>query len=295
MPTVAHRAVDAKRSTLLAALRDGLARRQPELPAWYWWTSSDRPLREKVHALPEPRLGEVERALFASMPSHRVRAVVHLLPDVSGATRAALAPLIDTDGAPRYIRLEQPLEIAPDLPLPANLERPCLIVCQGNAVGVTHAVGTIRLLRAARAAMRADDRLLLGVDLCTDAAELERAHDDAGGVLAAYALSVLTTVNRQLGADFDITCFRHRVRYVRELRRVETLLVATRAHDVTIDGSPRSFRKGESIRVTVNTSFTRGTLEGMLTAVGLEMLEWRADNRQRFAVVTAGVATGGRV
>jgi uncharacterized SAM-dependent methyltransferase len=295
MPAVAHRAVDAKRSTRLAALRDGLARRPPELPARYWWTSSDRALREKVHALPEPRLGEVERALFASMPSQRVRAVVHLLPDVCGATREALAPLIDTDGAPRYIRLEQPLEIAPDLPLPANTERPRLIVCQGNAVGVTHTVGTIRLLRASRAAMRGEDRLLLGVDLRTDAAELERAHDDAGGVLGAYALSTLTTVNRELGTDFDITCFRHRVRYVPEHRRVEAMLVVTRAHDVTIDGSPRSFRKGESVLITVNTSFTRGTLEGMLAAVGLEILEWRADAGQRFAVVTAGVATRDRV
>jgi uncharacterized SAM-dependent methyltransferase len=291
MPAVAHRGIHAKRSALFAVLRDGLARRQPELPARYLRAAGDATLREKVRALPEPRLGEVERALFASMPAHRVRAIVHLFPDVCGATREALAPLIDDGSTARYVRLQQPLQFTAELPLPADLGRPRLIVCQGNALGTAPTIGAIRLLRAARAAMRVGDHIVLGVDLRTDGAELERAHDDADGVLAEYYLSALSTVNREFGTDFDTTRFRYRARYVPELRRVEMLVVATRAHDVMIEGSLRSFRKGESILVAVSLSFTRTTLEGILTGVGLEILDWRTDDAQRFAVVTAAVST----
>lgn len=291
MPAVAHQVVDAKRCALLAALRDGLARRQPELPARYLWAAGDATLREKVRALPEPRLGEVERALLTSMPAHHVRAVVHLLPDVCGATREALTSLIADDCTHRYVALERPLEFTAELPLPAELERPRLIVCQGNAVGSASTIGAIRLLRAARAAMRVGDCIVLGIDLRTDAHEVERAHDDADGVLAEYCLGALSAVNRDLGTDFDIARFRYRARYVPELRRVEMLLVATTAHDVMIEGSSRSFRKGESILVGVSLSFTRATLEGMLTGVGLEILDWRTDDAQRLAVVTAAVST----
>src|SRR5688572_11941737 len=188
MPAVVHQVTDAKRFALLAALRDGLARRQPELPARYLWAAGDATLREKVRALPERRLGEVERALFASMPAQRVRAIVHLLPDVCGATREALAPLIDDGSTPRYVRLEQPLEFTAELPLPVDLGRPRLIACQGNAVGSASTIGAIRLLRATRAAMSVGDRIVLGVDLRADARELERAHDDTDGVLAEYHL-----------------------------------------------------------------------------------------------------------
>jgi uncharacterized SAM-dependent methyltransferase len=291
MRLLAPHAIGTKRSALVAELRDGLGRRQPELPPRYLWAAGNAALREQMRALPEPRLGEVERALLASMPRHRVRTIVHLLPELSGATREALAPLIEPEGVAQYVRLDHPLPFAIELPLPPHLPHPRLIVCLGNAVGSASAIGAVRLLRAARAAMRAGDRLVLGMDLRADAGEVERAHNDDGGALAACYLGALTAVNDELGTDFDLTRFRYRARYVPPLRRVEMLLVATKSHDVVIDGSPYSFRKGDSVLVAVSLSFTRRTLEGMLTGVGLEIVDWRSDDRQRFAVVTAAVST----
>ena len=292
MPVLGTQAVELRRSARLAELRDGLARRQPELPARYLWAVGTATWREQVRTLPEPWLGEVECALLASMPTHRARTIVHLLPKLSGGTRDSLAPLIEPGSVERYVQLDHPLQLTTALPLPPHLPHPRLIACLGNALGSTSTIGAVRLLRAVRAAMRIGDRLVLGLDLRADGVELERAHNDEGGALAAYCLSVMSAVNDELGTDFDVTRFRFQARYVSQLRRVEMLLVATKSHNVMVDGCPHAFRKGDSILVAVNLSFTRSMLEGMFTGVGLEIVEWRSDGDQRFAVVTAAVSTG---
>ena len=46
--------------------------------------------------------------------------------------------------------------------------------------------------------------MLVGVDLKKDSRILNAAYNDAKGVTAAFNLNLLTRINRELGADFDI-------------------------------------------------------------------------------------------
>jgi hypothetical protein len=66
------------------------------------------------------------------------------------------------------------------------------------------------ILRNLRSELRAGDALLLGTDLVKDEATLLRAYDDRDGVTAAFNLNTLHRLNRELGANFDTGCFRHR-------------------------------------------------------------------------------------
>jgi L-histidine N-alpha-methyltransferase len=50
---------------------------------------------------------------------------------------------------------------------------------------------------------------LIGFDLLKDPEVLRAAYDDAEGVTAAFNLNLLTRMNRELGADFDPSSFRH--------------------------------------------------------------------------------------
>ncbi|MBV9771736.1 MAG: L-histidine N(alpha)-methyltransferase [Bryobacterales bacterium] len=84
------------------------------------------------------------------------------------------------------------------------------------------------ILRNLRSELRAGDALLLGTDMVKDEATLVRAYDDRDGVTAAFNLNILHRLNRELGANFDTGCFRHRASWNRMESRIEMHLESTR-------------------------------------------------------------------
>jgi dimethylhistidine N-methyltransferase len=89
--------------------------------------------------------------------------------------------------------------------------------------------------------------LLIGVDLKKAAAILDAAYDDAEGVTAAFNLNLLTRINRELQADFELGAWRHRAFYNAALGRVEMHLVSNLDQRVRIAGEPFEFAVGETI------------------------------------------------
>ena len=59
-------------------------------------------------------------------------------------------------------------------------------------------------------ALRPGDAFLLGADLVKPERDLLLAYDDPLGVTAAFNRNLLVRINRELGADFDLSAFRHR-------------------------------------------------------------------------------------
>lgn len=47
------------------------------------------------------------------------------------------------------------------------------------------------------------------------------AYDDRDGVTAAFKLNMLRRLNRELGADFELACYRHRALWNSEESRIE--------------------------------------------------------------------------
>lgn len=90
-------------------------------------------------------------------------------------------------------------------------------------------------------------RLLIGVDLKKERAVLDAAYNDAQGVTAAFNLNLLTRLNRELGADFEVDAFRHRAFFNEESSRIEMHLVSRGNQRVRVAGQVFDFRLGESI------------------------------------------------
>ena len=90
-------------------------------------------------------------------------------------------------------------------------------------------------------------RLLIGVDLKKERAVLDAAYNDAQGVTAAFNLNLLTRLNRELGADFEVDAFRHRAFYDEQAGRIEMHLVSRGNQRVRVAGQVFDFRLGESI------------------------------------------------
>lgn len=80
-----------------------------------------------------------------------------------------------------------------------------------------------------------DGAILIGVDLRKSRRQLEQAYDDAQGVTAEFNLNLLRRINRECGADFDLSAFRHRALYDEDRGRIEMHLISDRPQDVRID------------------------------------------------------------
>ena len=76
--------------------------------------------------------------------------------------------------------------------------------------------------------------------MVTDEATLVQEHDDKAGVTAAFNLNILHRLNRELDANFDTGCFRHRARWNRAESRVEMHLESTRDQCVNIPAAQLS-------------------------------------------------------
>jgi uncharacterized SAM-dependent methyltransferase len=119
--------------------------------------------------------------------------------------------------------------------------------------------------------MKPGDGLLLGVDLDKPAHRLLPAYDDALGVNAAFDRNLLVRMNRELGADFDLTGFHHEARFEPHARDVQMHLCSLRAQrirfaglDLTID-----LRAGETIHTKSSHKFLPEELDALAATAGL--------------------------
>ena len=108
--------------------------------------------------------------------------------------------------------------------------------------------------------------------LVRDAGKVLRLEIKAGGEGRPYpgvvpaCLSVLDRLNRELGADFDVSAFRHRAVWNAEEERVEMHLEATRAQRARLGGKEIRFRAGETIHTENSHKYRPERLEALADA-----------------------------
>lgn len=168
--------------------------------------------------------------------------------------------------------------------LPAGDRR--LIAFLGSTIGNLDQQRRASLLAAVVAGMGPGDRFLLGADLVKDTDRLQRAYDDSAGLSAAFNLHLLTRLNAELGADFDVDRFRHEARWVPEhewmqmgLRSVKVQKVRVRELDMAV-----GFDQDEVLLTEISAKFQRARLESELGRAGLRLHRWWTDLRGDFSV-----------
>ena len=322
MTSIAGRPDAELRSGHNALLRDvawGLSRPQKELPPKYFYDRRGSELFDEITRLPEYYLTRTERALLdcwsgALMAAIRPAALVELGAGNADKTRLLLDAMVYAghgevyvpidvsaeflDDAASRLRDEYPTlgiepivgDIADPLELGADLPEPAIIAFLGSTIGNFDPTSASELLRNVADAMRPGDRFLLGADLRKDPAVIEAAYNDRQGVTAEFNLNVLRVINRDLGADFDLSKFEHRAFYDRALRRIEMHLVSTDDQTVRIpDVGAVRLAGGESIRTEISCKYDRASLSEMLGSAGMQIDRWISDSAQTYALVIASL------
>lgn len=175
------------------------------------------------------------------------------------------------------------------------LDGPCLYLFLGGSLGNFEAPAAVGLLAELASRMSTDDRLLLGVDRVKSPAVLEAAYDDAAGVTAAFNRNVLSVLNRELEADFQIDHFDHRAIYNDEQARVEMYLVAQRPQEVRLGrlGETLRFEEGETILTEISRKFTLDSAAAMLADAGLHLDDHYTPPNQYFSLLLATPQSNG--
>jgi len=159
-----------------------------------------------------------------------------------------------------------------------------LVYFPGSTIGNLTPAEAAVFLAGAREQAGAGGGLLIGVDLKKDTARLDAAYNDARGVTAAFNLNLLARINRELGADFDLSAFRHRAFYDETAGRIEMHLESVKAQAVTINGRAIRFREGETIHTENSYKYSVREFQELARAAGLAAVECWTDAEQLFSV-----------
>jgi L-histidine Nalpha-methyltransferase len=163
--------------------------------------------------------------------------------------------------------------------------QPLLILFLGSTIGNFEPEAAIDFLRAVRQILTPGDALLLGTDLVKPIPQLLDAYDDPMGVTAAFNKNILSRMNHELEADFDLRQFEHAARYNETEQRIEMHLlsledqtVSIRNADLTVD-----FAANESIFTESSHKFRLEQVCGMAASAGFHSeIRW-VDSQWPFA------------
>jgi dimethylhistidine N-methyltransferase len=154
----------------------------------------------------------------------------------------------------------------------------------GSSIGNLEPSEAVQFLKNAAKLLGANGSLLIGVDLQKSRTILEPAYDDAQGISAAFALNLLTRINQELNADFDLDQFGYSAVYNADAGRIEMYIVSLKAQTVQLDGSAISFQQGEQLRTEYSYKYTVTQFEQLAGLAGFKTKQVWTDAQQWFSL-----------
>jgi L-histidine N-alpha-methyltransferase len=301
------------RKQFLRDVIQGLRRPQKEIPCKYFYDELGSALFDEICELEEYYLTRTELAILKAHAAEMAAAIgadCELIEFGSGSglkTRLLLERL----SSPRaYL----PVDIAREalqqsvadltnrfpslhvLPVHADFTEPLLlpetgdprarrvVYFPGSTIGNFSPRAATNLLCTIAWLVGEGGGLLIGFDLDKDESIVWPAYNDVQGTSAAFNLNLLERINRELGADFDLTAFSHRADYVRSRERMEMYLVCKEPQVVRIAGLEFPFDGGEMIHTEDSYKYTLDHFGRLTSRAGFTLAKEWLDPRSYFAV-----------
>ncbi|WP_371664128.1 L-histidine N(alpha)-methyltransferase [Streptomyces sp. NBC_00280] len=302
---------DTTEAALRADVLHGLTRTPKTLPPKWFYDAHGSELFDEITELPEYYPTRAEREILLARAGEiaavtGARTLVELGSGSSEKTRHLLDALseletyVPVDVSESALRqagealiAERPglgvhaliADFTDGLALP-DTPGPRLLAFLGGTIGNLLPVERAAFLSSVRSLLSPGDALLLGTDLVKDESVLVPAYDDAAGVTAEFNKNVLTVVNRELGADFDLDAFEHVALWDSHNEWIEMRLRSRTAQTVKIPALDLAvdFAVDEEMRTEVSAKFRKEGVADELDAARLEPTRWWTDQQGRFAL-----------
>jgi L-histidine N-alpha-methyltransferase len=300
------------RADILEVALAGLTATPKTLPAMLFYDDEGCRLFYEITRLPEYYLTRTETTLLHSIAASVVPDGFRdgVLVEFGGSDETKARILLDRSGTPfnTYVSIDvaEPAldamrarlaQTHPDLtvvPIVADFMQPLLLpplgsprmgFFPGSTIGNLDPAAATAFLASARISLGAHSWFLLGADLRKSPKILLPAYNDAAGVTAAFNLNLLQRLNREAGADFDLSAFRHEAVWNDGESRIEMHLISIRDQTVRLGGQHIAFKEAESVHTENSYKHTPEKLIEIARHAGWEAWKVWKDHAGLFGVI----------
>ena len=168
-------------------------------------------------------------------------------------------------------------------------DRKNLILFLGSSFGNFSPSDGEDFLKTVNTTMKSGDLFLIGLDLVKDKHILESAYDDSLGITAQFNLNVLSRINDELDADFDLSNFSHYSVYNDEHRRIEMYLKSLVRQSAIISKSNirLELEKNELIHTEYSHKYSLEQIRMLLEGAGFKINQTWLDDEKYFSLTLA--------
>ena len=160
-----------------------------------------------------------------------------------------------------------------------------IVLFMGANIGNMSVQQATQFCRQIHSQLRPGDLLLIGFDLKKHPRTILDAYNDRQGITRAFNLNLLTRINRELGADFDIEKFEHYPVYDPGTGACRSYLISKQEQDVHLSDKNIHFAENEAIYMEISQKYTLAESESMAAQSGFEPVETFYDSKKWFADV----------
>ena len=161
-----------------------------------------------------------------------------------------------------------------------------LIIFFGSSFGNFSPNDGHKFLEKINSTMKSGDLFLIGLDLVKDKQILESAYNDSLGVTAQFNLNVLSRINDELDADFNLNNFLHYAIYNKENQRIEMYLQSLVNQSVVISKSNLllNLQKNELIHTEYSHKYSLDQICKLLEDTGFKINHVWLDDKKYFSL-----------
>jgi len=300
-------------NTEMSEIIDGLSAEQKTISPKYFYDERGSQLFDQITRLPEYYLTNTELGImrdnideiasmvgkqaslieFGSGSSLKTRVLLEHLSEL-----AAYVPVDISDEhlhtSASEIRSEFPhIDVLPvvadftkhfDLPTPMVMPIRNVVYFPGSTIGNFEHDEAMELLRVMYDEAGKNGALLIGVDLQKDPKLIEDAYNDDAGITAKFNLNMLQHLNRDYGANFDVTEFEHSANYDEKEGRVVIELVSQTDQTFEIADTAFEIADGEAILTEYSHKYSLAGFAAMASAAGFTVEKVWTDSERLFSV-----------
>lgn len=174
----------------------------------------------------------------------------------------------------------------------AHLPKPdghSLYVFLGSSIGNFTETEAVDFLKEVRLHMTTGDTLLLGIDRVKDKTVLEAAYNDKQGVTAEFNLNVLSVLNNETKANFDIEQFSHQAVFNEDKSQIEMYLHSSSDQTIRFPSLDQELKlhEGDKILTEISRKYSLAGIESLLGQAELEIMDHFEPNNQYFSLILA--------